>query len=102
MISRKKKLFSFSVTVNAVVATVMDYAVDCTLCDMGITKRVYVNKNEEIQSFEYTNYRGKLTLMIRWKGISQPQILQLFSSVQLSLETNGQNSLDFSARIIKS
>ena len=89
------------IVVDAVVGQVMDYAVDCILFDMGIAKRVYVNKNDEIQSFEYVNYEGKLTLILKWKNVSEPQKIQLFSSVKLSLEANEKSTLDFNARIMK-
>ena len=87
--------------VHATVGQVMDYAVDCTLFDMGITRRVYVNKNEEIQSYEYVNYEGKLTLKLKWKGQNEPQMLQMFSDIELSLEANDKSNLDFTARLIK-
>ena len=87
--------------VHATVGQVMDYAVDCTLFDMGITRRVYVNKNEEIQSYEYVNYEGKLTLKLKWKGQNKPQMLQMFSDIELSLEANDKSNLDFTARLIK-
>ena len=91
----------YIIFIFTLVGQVMDYAVDCILFDMGITKRVYVNKNDEIQSFEYVNYEGKLTLILKWKNVSEPQKIQLFSSVKLSLEANEKSTLDFNARIMK-
>ena len=47
---------------EAIVVQVMDHSMDCVLSNMGITKRVYVNRNDEIESFDYLKHDGSLTL----------------------------------------
>lgn len=87
--------------VDGVIIQVMDHAMDCVLSNMGITKRVYVNRNEDIDSFEYQNLDGSLTLSIRWKGHTVPQRLRVFDSIQLSLEPFEKSSFEFKANLIK-
>ena len=50
------------ILVEAIVIQVMDHSMDCVLSNMGITKRVYVNRNDEIESFDYLKHDGSLTL----------------------------------------
>lgn len=87
--------------VDGVIIQVMDHSLDCVLSNMGITKRVYVNRNDEIESFEYLNLNGSLTLLIKWKGRTAPQELRVFDKIQLSLEPHEKSSFEFKAILIK-
>ncbi len=89
-------------SVEGLVTQVMDRSMDCVLSNMGIVKRVYVNRNEEIESFDYSGHGGALVLSVKWKGTAPCcQTIQMFSSVQLSLEPHDKNPFEFSARLLK-
>ena len=81
----------------------MDHSLDCVLSNMGITKRVYVNRNDEIESFHYMKHEGSLTLQIKWRnqGSNSYQMLQMFSPIQLSLEAHEKSHFEFNARLLK-
>ena len=68
------------ILVEAIVIQVMDHSMDCVLSNMGITKRVYVNRNDEIESFDYLKHDGSLTLSVKWKEVGSCQMLQMFST----------------------
>ena len=90
------------ILVEGVVIQVMDHSMDCVLSNMGITKRVYVNRNDEIASFEYLKHEGSLTLLLKWKEDgTMDQKLQVFSTVQLSLEAHEKSHFEFNARLLK-
>lgn len=90
------------ITVDAVVTQVKDYSMDCILSDMNVSKRVYVNRNEEIEKFDYMSQGGKFTLIVNWKGVpKQSQKFQLFSMVKLSLEADAKSRFEFNARLVK-
>ena len=90
------------ILVEGIVIQVSDYSMDCVLSNMGITKRVYVNRNDEIASFEYLKHEGSLTLLLKWKEDgSKDQKLQVFSTVQLSLEAHEKSHFEFNARLLK-
>ena len=89
------------ILVEAIVIQVMDHSMDCVLSNMGITKRVYVNRNDEIESFEYLKHDGSLTLSVKWKELGSHQMLQMFSTVQLSLEAHEKSHFEFNARLLK-
>ena len=89
------------ILVEAIVIQVMDHSMDCVLSNMGITKRVYVNRNDEIESFDYLKHDGSLTLSVKWKELGSHQMLQMFSTVQLSLEAHEKSHFEFNARLLK-
>ena len=89
------------ILVEAIVIQVMDHSMDCVLSNMGITKRVYVNRNDEIESFDYLKHDGSLTLSVKWKELGSRQMLQMFSTVQLSLEPHEKSHFEFNARLLK-
>ena len=87
--------------VDGVVIQTMDHSIDCVLSNMGITKRVYVNRNDEIETFEYFNHNGSLTLSLKWKNQQAVQKLHMFNTVQLLLEPHEKNQFEFNAKLIK-
>lgn len=87
--------------VDAIVIQVMDHAMDCILQDMAVVKRVYLDRNVEIESYEYQRVAGKLSLGLKWKSEPRQQMLSMFSRVQLSLETHSKSSFDFNATLLK-
>jgi hypothetical protein len=120
--------------VEAIVVQVMDHSMDCVLSNMGSTKRVYVNRNDETESLDYLKHDGSLTLTpstclgstsnsssrlswspnkcylkhdgsltlsVKWKELGSPQMLQMFSTVQLSLEAHEKSHFEFNARLLK-
>ena len=89
------------VVVEAVIIQVMDHSMDCILSNMGVVKRVYFNRNEEIQDFEYRKNHGNLAMFVKWKGQSQPQVLQMFKAVTLSLEAHEKSVFEYNARLMK-
>ena len=90
------------VNVEAVVVQVMDHSMDCILSNMGVVKRVYFNRNEEIEGFDYQKNEGNnLAMFVKWKHTSTPQVLQMFTTVQLSLEAHEKSAFDYNARLIK-
>ena len=89
------------ITVQAVVIQVMDHSMDCILSNMGVVKRVYFNRNEEIEGFEYQKCDGTLAMSVKWKNIVKAQVLQMFSTIQLSLEAHEKSVFDYNARLIK-
>ena len=89
------------ILVEAIVIQVMDHSMDCVLSNMGISKRVYVNRNDEIESFDYLKHDGSLTLSVKWKEQKSHQMLQMFSTVQLSLEAHEKSHFEFNARLLK-
>ena len=89
------------VVVEAVIIQVMDHSMDCILSNMGVVKRVYFNRNEEIQEFDYRKNHGNLAMFVKWKGQSQPQVLQMFKAVTLSLEAHEKSVFEYNARLMK-
>ena len=90
------------ISVEAVVVQVMDHSMDCILSNMGVVKRVYFNRNEEIEGFDYQKNEGNnLAMFVKWKHSSTQQILQMFTTVQLSLEANEKSAFDYNARLMK-
>merc|ERR1719245_2402677 len=89
------------VNVEAVGVQVMDHSMDCILSNMGVVKRVYFNRNDEIDGFEYQKCNGKLSMSVKWKNIAQAQVLQMFSTIQLSLEAHEKSVFEYNARLIK-
>ena len=81
----------------------MDHSLDCVLSNMGITKRVYVNRNDEIESFHYMKHEGSLTLQIKWRnqGSNSYQMLQMFTTILLSLEAHEKSHFEFNTRLLK-
>ena len=92
---------SGSVNVEGIVIKVSDYSMDCVLSNMGITKRVFVNRNENIESFEYLKFGDNLALKIKWKGSDKVQNLALFDTVQLCLEPHEKLTFEYNARLVK-
>ena len=44
---------------------------------------------------------GSLTLSVKWKELGSHQMLQMFSTVQLSLEAHEKSHFEFNARLLK-
>ena len=61
----------------------------------------FVNKNGETEPFNYFKDDGSLTLSVKWKELGSHQMLQMFSTVQLSLEPHEKSHFEFNAMLLK-
>ncbi|XP_076626997.1 DIS3-like exonuclease 2 [Colletes latitarsis] len=75
-----------SFVTTGIVLDVKEQYIDVILCEVGIKLRVYLNKSEILEAFEYSSECLFPTISITWKEPATTQVINIFTLLPLKID----------------